>query len=398
MTKPLTKSTVIIMSIAAGVGVANAYYAQSMLREIAEFCGVSESEAGIIPVLSVAGYGAGLFFLTPLGDRLDRKKLILTTQALLAVTLIGMFLSTDFWQICALSFITGGLSINAQLLIPMAVALDPAKKSRNISMIVTGLLMGIVGARAFSGYVTMHLGWQCVYAFSAALVLITSGLLDLMLPHTKKNFDGSYGDLLRSAVWQIKRFPQLRSRALLGALIFATFCSFWTTLTLHLGGDPFRLQADTIGLFSFIGIAGALTTLVFGKVLNADNITRFRTVTVSLIVGAALLLLLLPYSLYTRIVVVLLLDMGVQTTQLTNLSTIYQLDEKAHSRVNTLYMTTCFVGGMLGTLTGLACWNLGGWDLVILQLLALSLAAMTTAAFISTKERPSLQMHTSQNN
>lgn len=326
MITTLRKSTVLMMSIAAGVAAANTYYSQSILQEIADFLSLSKSQAGIIPAFSVAGYGVGLFFLTPLGDRMDRKKLILITQGMLVVVLLGISLATTFWQIYILAFFMGCLSITAQLLIPMAAAMDAARRSKNIGMIATGLLTGMLGAHAVSDYVTMLFSWQYVYAFSAFLLSATNTLLYLMLPSAEKRFDGSYREVLQSALWQMKRFPRLRIRAILGALIFATFCSLLTTLILHLGGPPFNLQADTIGLFSFTGIAGVITTL------------------------------LSPYPLSTLILAIVLLDMGVRATQRTNLATIYQLDERAHNRLNTIYMTTCSVGGGLGTLAGLAYW------------------------------------------
>jgi predicted MFS family arabinose efflux permease len=385
-----------MMSVAAGVAVANTYYSQSIIKELAVFFAVSESQAGIIPALSVAGYGMGLFFLTPQGDRVDRKKLIHVKQCLLMIVLAGMSSATHYWLMGLMSFLTGFLSITAQLLIPMAAALDAEARSKNIGIIVTGLLTGMLGARAVSGYITTLAGWQYVYGFSAFLILTTSILLYFTLPSVGRRFEGNYIELLRSALWQIRRFPQLRTRTLLGSLIFALFCSFWTTLTLHLGGAPFNFRADTIGLFSFIGITGAATTLVFGKIIRPDNIDRLRMLTVSLLTASALLLLLFPFSIYALITTVVLLDMGVQATQLTNLSTIYQLDEKAHSRINTIYMTTCFAGGGLGTLAGLACWKLGGWNLVVWQLLMLSLATVAVASFISAKERPGLPVAVSQ--
>ena len=386
----LQKSTVLLMSAAAGIAVANPYYSQSILQEIADFCAVSVGEAGLIPALSVAGYGAGLFFLTPLGDRMDRRRLILTTQALLVAVLIAMTLATSYWQICLLAFFTGSLSITAQLIIPMAATLDAAGRSKNIGLIVSGLLTGMLAARAVSGYIATLLSWQYVYGVSALLVTATSTLLYFRLPGIHQRFEGNYTALLQSAVHQLQRFSELRLRALLGALIFALFCSFWTTLTLHLGGAPFHYGADTIGLFSFIGIAGAATTLLFGKIIRPDNIDALRMITVSLIAASVLILLFFPLSVYALIAAVVLLDMGVQATQLNNLSTIYQLDDKAHSRINTIYMTTCFAGGGLGTLTSLACWNHGGWTTVTWQLMILSLAILIVTSRICTKENSPL--------
>ena len=367
------------MSVSAGLAVANTYYSQPILKEIADTVAVPVNKVGYIPALSIAGYGVGLFIITPLGDSSNRKKLLLRVQLLLVMLLLTMATAQTYWQIGMLSFLIGCFSITAQLLIPMAAVLDKASRAKTVSIIVTGLLIGMLSARIFSGYISTVFNWRCVYGFSAVLVLCSTLLLHLLLPNSAKSYTGNYIELLRSTAGLAARLPLLRIHALLGALIFATLCAFWTTLTLHLSGTPWHYSPATIGSFSITGVAGALATLVIGKYITAYNSTRARIAAVGCIITGIVLPVVFPYAITALIVSIVLLDVGVQATQLTNLATIYTLYEQAPSRVNTVYMTISFAGGALGTIIALYCWKYGGWLLVLGLLSALSITAIFVA-------------------
>lgn len=366
----ITKGQLAVMSIAAGVCVANIYYNQPILKDIAHDFNVPEPRAGIISVLAQAGYGLGLFFLTPLGDKTDRKKLILALMGLLVAVLIGTTFVQNFFWLCAFSLLTGLLSVAAQVILPMAAGMDPENRGRNVGIIFTGVLVGILSARVFSGLIGEWLGWRWVYGISAVMVIGCMAMVQASLPNIRGVFQGSYGKLLGSSLLQLKRFPQLRKTALLGALMFGLFCSFWTTLTFHLGGAPFNYGADIIGLFGFIAIGGALLAPVFGKLADKGSPAKAQLFAALMVLVSIVLIKVLPESVPAFVVAVLLLDVGVQAIQVTNVATIYTLDATAHSRINTAYMTSYFIGGALGSFTGLQCWGLGGWDLVTWQLLA----------------------------
>lgn len=364
------------MSITAGICVANIYYNQPILKTIAEDLGATESQTGNIAVLTQAGYGLGLFFITPLGDKMDRKKLTLALQALLVLSLAVVALIKTVFGMYIVSLLIGLFSVVAQVILPMAATLATKDKGKTVGIIFTGILVGILAARVFSGSVAELLGWRAVFGISAVMVFVTIFLMAYSVPAVLPRFKGNYVQLLQSTLVQVKRFALLRSTALLGALVFGTFCSFWTTLTFHLSGPPFRYGSATIGLFGLLAIAGALLAPVFGKLVDKGNPARSRLFSVSMIVIGALLIFFFPLSVFSFLAATLLLDIGVQATQVTNIATIYTLDETAHSRINTVYMTAYFIGGAAGTAVGVACWRMGGWKLVSLQLLFWSALAL----------------------
>ena len=375
----LSKTQITIMAITAGICVANIYYNQPILKQISLSLHTGESEAGIISVLSQAGYGLGLFFITPLGDKTNRKKLILSLQAALIATLIGMCLISQIWGVYIMSLLIGMFGVAAQVILPMAASLDKHRRGKTVGIIFTGILIGILAARVFSGYITAWLGWRYVYGISAIMVFISAICIHYSLPNVLPQFTGNYAKLLQSTLQQIKRFALLRRTALLGALVFGVFCSFWTTLTFYLSGAPFNYTTGTIGLFGILAIGGAMLAPVFGKLADKGNPAKALLFTVFLVIAGILLIKFFPQNLWSFIVAVLLLDVGVQATQVTNVATIYTLDEKSHSRINTVYMTTYFIGGAVGTFAGVQCWRLGGWPMVTWQLLVWSLLALLVA-------------------
>ncbi|BAY79596.1 major facilitator transporter (plasmid) [Nostoc linckia NIES-25] len=371
----LTKVQVLIMAIAAGVCVANVYYNQPILKDIASSFRVSEAEVGSISVLTQVGYGFGLFFLIPLGDKINKKKLIITLLGCLFCLLIAMTFSQNIVQASILSIAIGITTVSAQVILPLAASIDRVTTGQTVGNIFTGVLIGVLGARVFSGYIAEWFSWRYVYGFSAVMILIVTVLLKIYLPNVKNDFDGYYLELLKSTLYQLKRFSLLREASLIGGLLFGVFCSFWTTLTFHLSGAPFYFQSDIIGIYGFVAIAGALMAPVFGKLADRGNSQRSLTLAVSMVIASLVIAKIAANSALAIAVAVLLVDVGVQAMQVTNLARIYTLDAQSNSRINTVYMTTYFIGGAVGTSIGLFCWNLGGWNLVTWQMLVLTLLA-----------------------
>ena len=372
----LTTAQIAIMAVSAGICVANIYYNQPILPHLARSFQASEHDVGRVAVLAQAGYGFGLFFLTPLGDKVNRKRLMLVLQILLVIALLCMTFANSLLLVNIMSFLIGLSAVSVQIIVPMAASLARENRGRIVGIIFTGILVGVLFARVFSGFVAEWLGWRYVYGISAAMVTGVMIALQVSLPNVASEFRGTYGQLLASTVHQIGRFPLLRQTALLGALVFGTFCSFWTTLTFHLSGPPFRYQTGTIGLFGLLAIGAALMAPYFGKLADKGNANQVRLITVSLIILSVLIVKVFPFSAVAFILTVLLLDLGAQSTQVTNTALIYTLDSTAHSRINTVYMTTYFLGGAIGTFVGIQCWAWGGWSMVTWQLLIWSSLAL----------------------
>ncbi len=376
----MTSKQTATMSVAAGICIANIYYNQPILKDMATSFGISESKIGLVAVLTQCGFGLGLFFIVPLGDKFDRKKLILLLQAFLFSSLIGISIVRSLNGIFVISLLIGLFAVATQVILPMAASLETKNRGKTVGIIFTGILIGVLSARVFGGFISEHLGWRYVFRFSALLVFLAALLIHFMLPDVHSSFTGNYGQLLKSTLHQIRRFALLRRTALLGALIFGIFTSFWTTLTFQLSGAPFYYHTDAIGLFGLLAIGGALVAPVFGKLADRGNAVRSQLIMVSFIITGVLQVKIFPHSLLSYIFAVLMIDIGTQATQVTNLAIIYSLDEKSNSRINTVYMTSYFIGGAIGTLAGVLSWVKGGWQMVTLQLLIWSTLALILIA------------------
>lgn len=382
----LTKTQVFILATTAGIAVANVYYSQPIVNAIALYFHTTPGNAGNISVLSQIGYGLGLFFLTPVGDMMERKKLILFLQAGLIVSLLITAFAPSITVLYIASLLIGMFSVLAQVILPMAATLAQENRGKIVAQIFTGLLVGILVARVFSGFVTAYLGWQYVYLISAAMVLGTALLMKADLPTVPAQFTGSYGGLLKSTLQQLGRFSLLRRSAITGMLAFATLSAFWVTLTFYLSNAPFHYSASSIGLFGLLAAAGALAAPIFGKLADKGSPSRSLLFSTLLTLISIVVLKVFPGYIAAIWITVILMDVGIQATQVTNIAVIYTLDEKANSRINTVYMTSYFIGGALGSYIAIQLFNAGGWAYATSFMLVLALLAILNVLTIKWKK------------
>lgn len=377
---------IIVMSMMAGVTIANIYYCQPILAQIAASLHIATQQTAALPVWAQAGYGCGLFFIAPLGDLLNRKKLILLLQLGMLLALLAMTQAPSLQTLALSSFCIGLFGVSVQILVPMAASLaSSTAKGKVVGMVFTGSLTGILAARVISGLIAQWLGWRWVFGISMVLIMLASLLFILFLPSVQATHRSSYHGLLRSTLHQAARFRALRRLSLLGALAFGAFCAFWTTLTLKLSAAPFHYDSGAIGLFGLLALAGTLVAPAFGKLADRSDPRRTQIYSVLLMLLGVLALQLWQNALLSLIVATLLLDIGMQITQVNNLAQIYRLDESAHSRINTFFMTCFFLGGAAGTAAGVAAWHAGGWPLVGWQLLLwCALALLVTIVSLRT--------------
>jgi cyanate permease len=86
------------------------------------------------------------------------------------------------------------------------------------------------------------------------------------------------------------------------------------------------------------------------------------------------------------------MDIGIQATQVTNIALIYSLDEKANSRINTIYMTSYFIGGAIGSFAAIQLFNKGGWDWSTSFMLVLAILAIINVATMKHSNRKEVSL------
>lgn len=350
------------MALTCGLVVANIYYNQPLLAAIGRTFHVPDSQASLIATATQVGYTLGMVLIVPLGDMLERKRLILWMLVGAAVCLGGAALAPSFLLLAGASVLIGICSAVPQLLLPMAAHLAPeADRGRIVGRVMSGLLVGILLSRTASGYVGAHLGWRTVFEGAAVLMLALTALLAWRLPQNQPTFTGTYSSLMRSLGTLVRELPPLRRSALVGASIFAGFSVFWTTLAFYLESPAYRYGSDVAGFFGLIGAVGALAAPLAGSLTDKHGARYAITVSIVLSLASYVLLGLAGGLLVGLVIGVILLDVGVQSTHISNQTLVFSLRPEARSRLNTVYMTGYFTGGSVGSVLGGLAWTHFGW-------------------------------------
>ncbi|WP_245327531.1 MFS transporter [Hymenobacter fodinae] len=359
---PLAPALVWLMAITCGLVVANIYYNQPLLAEIGRTFGLSESRVSLIATITQVGYTLGLLFVVPLGDKRERKSLTLLLLLCAAICMAGAAIAPTFALLAAASLLIGLFSAVPQLLIPMAASLaSDEERGRVVGKVMSGLLIGILLSRTISGYVGAHFGWRTMFWAGAGVMVVLTAILARMLPRNQPQFAGSYSSLLRSLGTLTTELPVLRRSALVGACMFAGFSAFWTTLVFFLESPAYRYGSDIAGLFGLIGASGAFAASFAGKSADSKGADYALNLGILLFLGAYVLLGFGGYYLLGLIVGVIILDVGQQMTHISNQARIFTLRPEARSRLNTVYMTACFIGASMGSFLGGIAWDHFHW-------------------------------------
>ncbi|MFT3993544.1 MAG: MFS transporter [Dysgonomonas sp.] len=362
----LSKATLWLMTIGAGLVVANNYYNQPLLGMISKEFGESESATSNVAMFTQIGYAAGLLLIIPLGDMFKRKKIILIDFALIIISLLMAAFSQSLEVLIAASFLIGLTSVVPQIFVPIAAQLSaPKDRDKNVAQVMSGLLIGILASRVFSGLLGEYLGWREVFMIAAGIMLVLGALIVWKLPDMKSTFNGTYGQLMSSILYYAKTIPSLRLASLRGALGFGSFSIFWTTLTFHLEQPPFLRGSDVAGLLGLVGIAGALAASLVGYFSGKIKKNHIILMGCSMMILSWLIFGLFGLTYAGLIVGIIFLDMGLQSMHVTNQTIVFSTHPEATNRLNTVYMVSYFIGGAVGTFIGGKAWGYAGWNGVI---------------------------------
>lgn len=370
-----------VMAAGAGFSVASLYYAQPMLGAMGASLGASDSAIGLVPTLTQLGYAAGIALLAPLGDRFERRRIILVKSLLLGVALLAAGLAGHLPGVLLASLLVGLMATVAQDVVPAAATLAPPEhRGALVGKVMTGLLLGILLSRVVSGVVAEQFGWRAMFIAAAVSVLLMGVLLRATLPRFAPTTTLGYGALLRSmgALWM--QLPPLRRAVLAQALLAMGFSAFWSTLALMLHAC-FGIGSAGAGAFGIAGAAGALAAPLAGRFSDRIGTQRVARLAIGIaLLGFASLLLdgLLPASLQLVLLAVsaVIFDFGFQAALVSHQTLVYGLQPEARSRLNALLFTGVFMGMAAGGGLGAMALAQGGWHAVVLMACATSAAAL----------------------
>lgn len=361
-TPTLSLPLLALMTFGAGAGIANLYYSQPLLEQMARSMHVGEDVIGLVPTLTQVGYAIGMLLLVPLGDMLSRRRLAPLFTVLPAALSLGIAMCGSIHLLLGLSFFLGLTNLTAQLLIPFAASLAPAdRRGRVVGTMLSGIFAGVLLSRTIAGFVGDAFGWRAMYGLAAALLTLLTIALAVSLPQSTPTFHGRYRELLASIGTLVKEQPVLREACLIGFTLFAAFMIFWSSLIHLMVAAPFHLGATSVGLYGTLGVAATLISPVIGRLADRGLARRIAGLMVALTIVSFAVLWVGRSSLLWIGVGVLVMDLGVQLAHVCNQSRILHLHAGAQSRIQTAYMTCYFTGGGLGAALGSFAWARWGW-------------------------------------
>jgi predicted MFS family arabinose efflux permease len=351
-----------MMPLATGVIVANLYYLQPLLHQVkTDFKIGTFATAALITLIQI-GYAAGLAFVVPLGDLFPRRRLIVTIFIVAALAMVADSIVHNFVLFAILTVVIGLSSVAGQVMIPFAADLaDANQRGRVVARLMSGLLLGILLSRTFSGIGAEVVGWRGVYVAAALVLLFMALILFRILPAEEKRAHVPYTQLVAGSFRLLGTHQQLRRRAYFGATGFACFSVLWSTLAFQLSGAPFHYSNIVIGLFGLLGVGGVMAANVAGR--QADqNRSQEVTVVSALLIGLSFALLWVGrHNVFLLALAIFVLDVGAQGMQITNQAIIYGLEPDKRSRITSAYMVCYFAGGAIGSLAAGFTYAHHGW-------------------------------------
>ncbi|MBB3256387.1 putative MFS family arabinose efflux permease [Paraburkholderia bannensis] len=380
------RGLLLLLATIAGISVANIYYNQPLLDDFRKTFPSGAAWIGAVPAATQLGYAAGMLLLAPLGDRFDRRRIILMQIGLLCIALLAATFAPSLPVLIGASLAIGILSTIAQQAVPFSAELAPPEgRGHAVGTVMSGLLLGILLARTAAGFVGQYFGWRAVFGASIVALLALAFVIVKKLPKSQPTSKLGYGKLIGSMWHLVVELRGLREASATGACLFAAFSLFWPVLTLLLAGEPFHLGPQVAGLFGIVGAAGALAAPWAGRSADKRGPRAVITLSIALIAIAFVIFAFSGKSLIGLVIGVVVLDVGVQAAQISNQSRIYALRPEARSRVNTVFMVCYFIGGATGSAVGAATWHAFGWIGVCVA--GLCFSALAAWIHFATRER-----------
>jgi predicted MFS family arabinose efflux permease len=389
-TNPLSTKTIFTLATGTALSVATIYYNQPLLGLMSQDLQASVSSTGFVPTFTQIGYALGILLLVPLGDKFNRRYIILLKSLLLSLALLLCSLMPAIEGLLLASLAIGILATMAQDIVPATAALAvPQHRGKIVGTVMTGLLTGILLSRVFSGMVGEYFGWRVMYQLAALSILLIGFRLWWLLPDFATDTKLSYPALLKSMAGLWKKYSALRQAAWSQGLLSVAFSAFWSTLAVMLHTD-FQLGSAVAGAFGLAGAAGALAAPLAGSIADKqgpERVTQVGAALVALSFAAMFLLPLLPVN--GQILLLLLsalgFDLGVQAALIANQTLVYGLEPAARGRLNALLFTSVFIGMATGSALGSIALAECGWTAVI----SLATVAAITSLLVRLKAKSS---------
>lgn len=350
------------LALACTFAIATLYYNQPILPLIGATFGTGDAVTSQLVMIGQLGYAAGLFLFVPIGDRIDRRRLILTLLFVNTAGMAACAAAPSFALLMAATLVAGMATVTPQIIIPTVAGMTPpAQRGRAVGIVLSGMSAGLLLGRTLSGFVGELAGWRTMFVLAIGLNVVLIAIVWRIVPVTQPTSELSYPRLLRSMGRLFVSHATLRAACATGFLGFAAFGALWATLAPLLARPPYQLGADVAGLFGLMGIVSMITAPTMGRLTDRLGSRVMIFVGPVLLMAAFAAVSQTERGLWLLALGVVMVDLGYRSILLGNQTRIYPLQADAQSRLNTVFMTSVFLGGAFGSLCGAAAAATWSW-------------------------------------
>jgi predicted MFS family arabinose efflux permease len=368
---------VLLLAVGAGLGAATLYYAQPMLGVLGSEFQATPGAIGLVPTLTQLGYALGILLLAPLGDRYDRRRIILGKVVALAAALLTAAAAPNLGVLLVASLAIGLAATLAQDIVPAMATLAPeAHRGKMVGTVMTGLLLGILLSRVVSGWVAEQWGWRTMFVLAASSIGLLGVAVWLRLPRFAPTTSMRYVALLGSLVTLWRRHVELRRAAVAQGLLSIGFSAFWSTLAVMLHAAPLHLGSGVAGAFGLAGAAGALAAPLAGRIADRKGPELVTRVGATLVVAAFFAMAFGTDQLWLIALGAVVFDLGFQATLIAHQSIVYSIEPAARSRLNAVLFVGMFTGMSSGAFLGSVVLGQWGWPGVCVLAVVSALGAL----------------------
>lgn len=365
------KTLLWLMAIACGLCAGANYYCQPLIHSIQQYYQVPESQVALTVTFAQVSYALGLLFIVPVGDIVNKTKLIPLLMFFAAIGLLICAFAVNLPMLWVGTVIVGLFSVAAQVLIPLAtMAVRPEKTGEVVGFLMSGLLVGLLLSTSLAGLLSNLFNWRLIYIVSSILMLVLAFLLRKRLPHVP-TIKMSYGKIFKSMATLLNEEKRLIYRALIGGFAFGAMSILFSTIAVLLTSKPFELADVMIGLVTLIGVFGALSTTKIGKIADRGHTDLLTWIGIVVLAISWIFLYFGGKSLISYMLGYGVINLGLAIVHTSNQNIIFRLRPNAKSRINSIYMTVYFTGGACGSALGVYAWHHGGWTMTCLVGLSL---------------------------
>jgi predicted MFS family arabinose efflux permease len=369
----ITRGLAMLLAVMGGIAVGNLYWAQPLLRLIADDLRVSTGTAGSLVTATQIGYAVGILLIVPLGDSLNRRRLIPLMLVCSAVALVACAAAPTFGLLLGAITLLGLTTVAGQIAIPLAGDLaDDSSRGRVVSTVTAGFLAGTLVSRTLSGLVAQGAGWRAIFVAAAVVTLVLAFLSYRSIPTLPSRTRVAYPALLASVGAVIRRHRVVRWTLALSALQFGLFMMFWTSLTSLLSDQPYDYPVIVIGLFSLLGLPGVLAAQRTGRVHDRGWSLHATGIGWALLLASFVLVAFAQHSLVVLAIGIVLMHMAIFPLNVLISTRLFSLVPEGRSRVNTALIVVNFIAGAIGSAVAGVLWSAGGWTAITVAGLAVS--------------------------